>query len=908
MRRSRPLLAASLAVAVLAFALAPPAAGQEISFSGAAWYPVGVEPHDLALGDFDGDGILDAVTANLVSNTLTVRRGDGIGGLRPPIEIPVGDGPIFFATGHLNADPFCDLVVTHLNADGTWILLADGTGGFAPPVAFDPDFPAIPALVDLNLDGALDLVLATSFTGRVRSFLGDGAGGFGPEVGTGTVPPLPTRIRSVLLDADPWPDFLVLDVHSGLYAFLGSGSGTFPTRQYLGSYPSAHDLEVAQLNAAVDTHLDVVISGYDSYRLTYLFGNGAGGFTSVLQGIPFRATDLAVGDWNGDGLADLAVGSLDTGTRTFHGDGSGGFILASSSQWPPVDLRVMAGLTTADLDLDGRPDLISPDYYGERLVTSLNDGTGGFTAGRTFPAGNQPRSLAVAPFDAVPGPDLLVGSYSQGAEPERGFRLLSNLGSGLFGPFTHFAPAGAGALIGTAAGDLDGDGDQDAVFAALTSPPRVGVALGDGAGDFPDWSLLDPAMSPWAVELGQFDLDPWPDLAVHGRQGVNGVALLAGDGAGGFGAPTFYAGAGANATVGFAVADLDGDGFLDVAHPNSEAASLTVRFGDGLGALGAAVTYGVTGMTNDVAAGDLDGDLDLDLVVVGDRISILRQEPARSFALHQEIVPDFRLHQAVLADFDGDGDLDLAVVGVGGSILAYANAGTGTFSGPTRFGIWYPADSLAAEDLDGDGLPDLVATLYHADRVIVLRNNLRRLADLAVVVDDGQVTAVPGEAVSYTVTVTNLGPALVRELSLPVLDTPPLLSPVFTPGEGSYTPATGGWTGLELRHGESVTLTLEGTIDPWVTGTQTVSATVVAPAAVSDPIAANNTSWDEDVLTPVTDLGLAKSDGQTSAVAGLPVTYTLTVTNHGPSAAPALTLLDPPPALLLTPVFTPERG
>ena len=205
-------------------------------------------------------------------------------------------------------------------------------------------------------------------------------------------------------------------------------------------------------------------------------------------------------------------------------------------------------------------------------------------------------------------------------------------------------------------------------------------------------------------------------------------------------------------------------------------------------------------------------------------------------------------------------------------------------------------------------MPDLVATLYDQDRVIVLRNNLRRMADLAVAVDDAQTSAVPGEALAYTVTVTNLGPALVHELTLTLLDTPPLVGRLFTASAGSYLPATGAWSGLELRHGESVTLTLDATIDPWVTGTQSVAATVVAPSAVSDPVAGNDAASDDDALTPRTDLGLAKSDGQTSAVAGAPILYTLTVTNLGPSAAPALTLLDPPPAALLSPLFTPARG
>lgn len=894
---SRGLLLVALSLA------AAPAAGQGLSLSGAAWYPVGLTPYDLALGDFDGDGILDAATVDIEADSLTVRRGDGIGGFGPPLTVPVGDGPWKVVAGRLNADLFDDLVVCHHNADGTWILLADGLGGFATPVPFDAGLISVAALVDLDLDGDLDLALTTRFTSTVRAFLGDGEGGFGAQTGSWTLPggTHPLRLRPLFLDADIWPDLIVFDSGGDLHGLFGTGSGTFSSVKVYTNYGSGFDVAVAALNA--DSFADLALTRTNSGQLVILFNDGTGELTGSGQSLGVLPWSIAAGDWNGDGFTDLAVTADNQTQRTLLGDGAGNFAVAPAAQWPPVNC-LGRSLLAADVDLDGDPDLLCADESGSRVVVSLGDGAGAFTAGRTFPAGAQPRALSVAPFDAVPGSDLLVGSYAAGG----GFRLLPNLGGGLFGPPAPFTPAGVEVILGAAAGDLDGDGDQDAAFATWPSVPRVGVALGDGAGDFPDASTLDSTTIPWAVGLGDFDSDAQLDLAIHGRLGVNGVALLAGDGEGGFDAPEFYGAAGANSTVGFALADLDGDGDLDVAHPNAEAQSFTVRLGDGAGGLGSAATHGVTGACNDVAAGDLDGDLDLDLVASGLRLSVFLQEPAGIFAPQQVVVPDFLLHQAALADFDGDGDLDVAVVGDQNGILAYANDGLGTLSGPTRFGSWGKADNLRTEDLDGDGLPDLVATLFGTDRVIVLRNNARRLADLAVAVDDGRSSAVPGEPASYQVTVTNSGPALVNELTLAVVDTPPLVDAAIAASAGSYTPATGVWSGLELRHGESATLTLDATVDPWATGTQVVAATVTAPAGVSDPVAGNDAAADEDALTPRTGLELAKSDGETAAIAGLPVTYALTVTNHGPSAAAELELIDPLPAALLSPLFTPERG
>ena len=532
-----------------------------------------------------------------------------------PRTIPVGDEPWRVVAGQLNDDPFADLVVSHWSTAGTWILLADGLGGFAAPTVFETSAYSAPALVDLDLNGTLDLALGLRFIG-LRTYLGDGNGGFGPATGLWGIGNYTQRVRPGFLDADAWPDLLVVAESSNTYGLLGTGSGTFSAPLNYGNYGGVYDGVIADLNG--DAHADWVLSrGFD---LVFLFGDGTGSFTGYSQSFGFGAQGLAAADWNADGFTDLAVSTGGGVQRILLGDGTGIFADGPAADRSPVLCHSWT-LAAPDLDLDGDADLLCPDVSYSRLTVSLGTGTGALTAGRTFLAGFQPRTVAIAPFDALPGPDLLVGNYATGS----GFRLLSNLGGGLFGPPAAFTPAGAEWLLGVAADDLDGDGDQDAVFAALTSPARVGVALGDGAGEFPDWSLLDPAMSPWAVATGRFDFDSWPDLAVHGRQGVNGVALLAGDGAGGFGAPIFYAGAGTNSTIGFAVADLDGDGDLDVAHPNAEAASFTVRLGDGAGGLGTATTYPVTGTCNDVDAADLDGDLDLDLVAIGLRLTVLLQ-------------------------------------------------------------------------------------------------------------------------------------------------------------------------------------------------------------------------------------------------------------------------------------------
>jgi uncharacterized repeat protein (TIGR01451 family) len=183
-------------------------------------------------------------------------------------------------------------------------------------------------------------------------------------------------------------------------------------------------------------------------------------------------------------------------------------------------------------------------------------------------------------------------------------------------------------------------------------------------------------------------------------------------------------------------------------------------------------------------------------------------------------------------------------------------------------------------------------------------------ADLAATQTDGKTTAVPGTSDTYTITVTNNGPSTVTSLTL--TDTLPtaLLTPTFgTPSSGSYNSTTGLWSGLGLATGQSATITLSGTIDPAATGSLTNTVTVAPPNGVTDANPGNNTASDTDTLTPQADLAVTTSDGKTSAVPGTSDTYTITVTNNGPSTVSSLTLTDTIPAALLNPTFgTPSAG
>jgi uncharacterized repeat protein (TIGR01451 family) len=169
--------------------------------------------------------------------------------------------------------------------------------------------------------------------------------------------------------------------------------------------------------------------------------------------------------------------------------------------------------------------------------------------------------------------------------------------------------------------------------------------------------------------------------------------------------------------------------------------------------------------------------------------------------------------------------------------------------------------------------------------------------DLSVTKDDGVFSVVPGTSTTYLITVTNFGPTTVSSVTL--TDATPflLLNPAFgLPSEGSYDPVSGEWSGLSLASGGSVSITLTGTTDPNATGSLTNTAMVAAPAGTIDTDPANNSATDVDSLTPQGDLVITKTDGATSVVPGTSPTYTIVVSNTGPSAVTGASVSDPLPA------------
>lgn len=183
------------------------------------------------------------------------------------------------------------------------------------------------------------------------------------------------------------------------------------------------------------------------------------------------------------------------------------------------------------------------------------------------------------------------------------------------------------------------------------------------------------------------------------------------------------------------------------------------------------------------------------------------------------------------------------------------------------------------------------------------------LTDVAVTKSDGQTTAIAGLPITYTIAVGNSGPDTANGAM--VTDTVPAAidSPTWTcVGTGGGTCSASGAGNINdsvtLPVGGTVTYTLTGTVNAAATGNLSNTGSVAAPAGAIDPVAGNNSATDVDTVTAQTDLSLTKTDGQSTAIPGHPVTYTITAHNVGPSAAAGATVTDSVPGILLGATWT----
>lgn len=329
------------------------------------------------------------------------------------------------------------------------------------------------------------------------------------------------------VNADNKPD-LVFANYNGVNGqmagvLLGTGTGSFGTLATYTTGPASYPYSIAVADVNGDSNPDLLTANYFNSTVGVLVGNGSGTFYSLAT-YPAGNTigsgslfprGIAVADVNGDNKPDLLVvnSSGSAGAGVLLGNGNGTF--------QPVTTYATGGnqprsIVVADVNSDGNPDLLLGNYSSNNVSVLLGTGTGSFGVAITYStgAGSGPFGIAVADVNGDGKPDLLTANHDNGT-----VGLLLGTSTGSFGAVTTYS-TGAGSLPYTVSvGDINGDGKRDLVTANFGSS-TAGVFLGNGTGSF-GAMLTYSINNPTSIAIADVNGDSRPDLCTTTSGGVS---------------------------------------------------------------------------------------------------------------------------------------------------------------------------------------------------------------------------------------------------------------------------------------------------------------------------------------------------------------------------------------------------
>ena len=343
----------------------------------------------------------------------------------------------------------------------------------------------------------------------------------------------PTMVTIADVNKDGNVDVLVANGGSGnVSVHLGDGKGGFS--QANGSpFPAGQDpTDIATGDFNSDGNADIAIANHGTKLVTVLLGNGKGQFASA-PGSPISVDSnphphgIAVADFNGDRKLDIAIDSwAENKVLVIFGKGDGAF------QTPGVKFDVgrmpYQRLRAADVNEDGNADIITSNFESSSVSVLLADGHGSFTR-KDFPVAPDPFGIALADFNGDRHLDIAIGHYSgQGTDPSKNaLSVLLGDGKGNFA-LAKGSPFSTGHYPGTlAAGDLNGDGIADIVVPNYEDGTLT-VYLGGQAGiTLAAYSPIRVGHSPHGVVVADLNHDSKGDIIVAEEEDNDVLVLLA---------------------------------------------------------------------------------------------------------------------------------------------------------------------------------------------------------------------------------------------------------------------------------------------------------------------------------------------------------------------------------------------
>ncbi len=651
---------------------------------------------------------------------------------------------------------------------------ASGDAEFQESVDYTVDgtsFTEYSITADIDEDGDIDIVTLTPSQNKLSIFVNDGDGAYTGPTNYTTLNGWQVEAKDV--DQDGSVDLVTSNNNAFMLSVFmndGSGSGTFTTRDDYanGSSWNGKALTTGDIDndGDEDVLIDIIIGGaVDSIQV--FLNDGDGTFT-VTDGISTTGgfEQLKMADIDGDEDLDLIGVSPELGQLwSWKNDGTGSFSANTNSTVTTSSIQ----FALANFNGNGPIDAITTDQADDEISVVTEDNSFLYAFWETpvsQSVGDGPTAIAAGDIDGDGDIDVVLSNAN-----DQNFSILINNGSASFTE-TNYSTSGTYANYISLA-DVDGDGDvdivagnQDGTLSIIKNYPGGSVSSitpAHGALDITTSSDIaikfDEGMSSGTLDAttvlvmgsltGLHDgsytytagdstltINPTDDFAAGeavtvvvttGVENPLGTPLSSGSStnfvvASGdgeiFGASNEYTAG--NEPTAVAMADVNGDGDIDIIIANTSADSIAVLIGAGDGTFASPVNYYAGDAPSGVASGDVDNDGDLDLVVTtngDDVLSRFLNNGDGTFAARSTFATTSGPGSISLGDIDNDGDLD-AYYSANNIMYTQSNNGSGAFSSES---VWGTNSTVVAPpvDLNGDGLADYVGVNGNSLRFVL---------------------------------------------------------------------------------------------------------------------------------------------------------------------------------------------